>query len=349
MSGGGNGGASGGLSGGASGGGHGAGGGRRAHGEGGCAPMAAPAASEPAPLPGLQTALLPAADWRAGLELFLDLARESSLRACELHLATDHYAAALPGGEADAAAVRVRIRPAVAALGLHLPFTPLPAGGGEPAALAEGLAFAARIGADYAVLHLRDGGGGGGGSDSGDGGSAALSGGVEAWAARVAPLARRACALGVRLLLENADDERDPGAVARVAAAAGAGVCLDVGHLYERRYPARGLVRKLLVANDRWSPRPFAWTFGLPAAGGPAAWERAAARLGETVACVHVHDHDGRTAHRPLGSGRLDWSPLRRLRERWAGRPVILEADLREAGEESARAAARRLREMMGL
>lgn len=324
------------------------GGGLGAGGAGGGALPAGLAIPAAAPLLGLQTALLPAADWRAGLELFLDLARESALRACELHLATDHYAAALPGGEADAAAVRVRIRPAVAALGLHLPFAPLPAGGREPAALAEGLAFASRVGADYAVLHLRDGGGGGGGSDSGDDGSAAPSGGVEAWAARVAPLARRARALGVRLLVENADDERDPSVVARVAAAADAGVCLDVGHLYERLYPERGLVRKLLVANDRWSPRPFAWTPGLPAAGGPAAWERVAARLGETVACVHLHDHDGRVAHRPLGRGRLDWSPLRRLRERWAGRPVILEADLREAGEEGARAAVRRLREMMG-
>lgn len=318
--------------------GRGAGGGPGASGEGGGAPSAGPAAPAAAPLLGLQTALLPAAGWRAGLELFLDLARESSLRACELHLATDHYAAALPGGEADAAAVRVRIRPAVAALGLHLPFAPLPAGGGEPAALAEGLAFASRVRADYAVLHLRDGGG--------EGDAAPV--GAEAWAARVAPLARRASALGVRLLVENADDERDPGAVGRVAAAAGAGVCLDVGHLYERLYPERGLVRKLLVANDRWSPRPFAWTLGLPAAGGPAAWGRVAARLGEAAACVHLHDHDGRTAHRPLGRGRLDWSPLRRLRERWAGRPVILEADLRAAGEAGARAAARRLREVMG-
>lgn len=324
----------------------GAGGGPGAGGEGGGRPSAGPAAPAAAPLLGLQTALLPAADWRAGLELFLDLARESSLRACELHLAADHYAAALPGGEADAAAVRVRIRPAVAALGLHLPFAPLPAGGGLPAALAEGVAFAARVGADYAVLHLRAGGGGG--ADSGDGGSAAPADGIEAWAARTAPLAQRASALGVRLLVENADDERDPGAVARVAAAVGAGVCLDVGHLYERLYPERGLVRKLLVANDRWSPRPFAWTLGLPAAGGPAAWGRVAARLGEAAACVHLHDHDGRTAHRPLGRGRLDWSPLRRLRERWAGRPVILEADLRAAGEAGARAAARRLREMMG-
>ncbi len=275
---------------------------------------------------GLQTALLPAADWRGGLDLFEALARGFGLDACELHLATDHYAAACPASDEAGDEIATRLRPAVARLGVHLPFVPL--AGGLPEPLAAGLAFAARAGADAAILHLR-------------GGPRAIAD----WTALVAPLAARAGALGVRLCLENADDARDPALVRGIAAAVHADVCIDVGHLHERLYPARGLGRKLLVANDRFSPRPFACSARLPAGAG--GWGRALGDAGERLAWVHLHDHDGRRAHRPLGSGRIDWTPLARLREVIRAVPVVLETDHRDSDPAAVRADLGRLKELL--
>ena len=275
---------------------------------------------------GLQTALLPAADWRGGLGLFEALARESGLGACELHLATDHYAAACPATDGVADEIAARLRPAVARLGVHLPFARL--GGATPEPLLAGLAFAARVGADAAILHLR------GGAQT-----------VADWTELVAPLAARAGALGVFLCLENADDARAPALVREVAAAVDAGICLDVGHLHERLYPERGLRRKLLVANDRFSPRPFACPARLPA--GARGWAGAPGDAGGRLAWVHLHDHDGRRAHRPLGAGRIDWSPLAALRSLAAHLPLILESDHRDGDPASVRADLRRLKELL--
>ncbi len=275
---------------------------------------------------GLQTALLPAADWRGGLDLFEALAREFGLEACELHLATDHYAAACPASDGVGDEIARRLRPAVARLGVHLPFAQL--GGGIPEPLITGLAFAARVGAEAAILHLR------GGSQT-----------VVGWTDLVAPLAARARELGVSLCLENADDARDIALMRAVAAAADARICLDIGHLHERLYPARGLRRKLLVANDRFSPRPFACPARLPA--GARGWASALDEVGERLAWVHLHDHDGRRAHRPLGTGRIDWTPLARLHEASLAVPAILETDHRDRDPAAVRADLRRLKELL--
>jgi hypothetical protein len=278
---------------------------------------------------GLQTALLPAADWRAGLALFEALAREAGLVACEVHLAADHYAAACPATDAVADELRARLRPAVARLGVHLPFAAAGAGPGD--ALAAGVAFAARAGADVAVLHLR-------------GAPAAAAG----WAARIAPLAARARDLGVALCVENADEVRDPRLAGAIAAASGAGLCLDLGHLHERVYPERGARRKLLVANDRFNPWPFACPARLPAAACGGGWARALAELAGQVAWIHIHDHDGRAAHRPLGAGRIRWAPPGAMCRLPAVAPVILEADHRGSGPDAVRADIRRLKELLG-
>jgi sugar phosphate isomerase/epimerase len=275
---------------------------------------------------GLQTALLPAADWRGGLNLFAALAREFDLRACELHLDADHHAAACPASDAAGDEIAARLRPAVARLGVHLPFARL--AGGIPAPLADGLAFAARVGADAAILHLR-----------GDPHAAAD------WAVLVAPLAARARALGVPLCLENADDAREVALVREVAAAVDARICLDVGHLHERLYPPRGLRRKLLVANDRFSPWPFACPARLPA--GARGWAGALSDVGERLAWAHLHDHDGRSAHRPLGAGRIDWRPLAGWRGPSLSVPMILETDHRDDDPEAVRADLRRLKELL--
>lgn len=275
---------------------------------------------------GLQTALLPAADWRDGLDLFAALAREFDLRACELHLDVDHYAAACPASDAAADEIATRLRPGVARLGVHLPFARL--AGGIPAPLAGGLAFAARVGADAAILHLR-----------GDPRAA------EDWAVLVAPLAAQARALGVPLCLENADDARGIALVRAVAAAVDARICLDVGHLYERLYPPRGLRRKLLVANDRFSPRPFACPARLPA--GARGWAGALSDAGGRLAWAHLHDHDGRRAHRSLGAGRIDWRSLAARRGLLPSVPLILETDHREGDRDTVRADLRRLKELL--
>ncbi len=283
---------------------------------------------------GVQTALLPVATWEEGLALCRQLAREGALRACEVHLAGDEYAAATPPTPEAARRVRDELGPGVADLGVHLPFAPLPADGATPDALRRGLDFAAECGAARAVLHLRG-----------------VPRDEQAWAGACAPLTARARERGIDLLLENADDLRDFGAVARVAALAGAGTCLDVGHLYERVYPPRGLGRKGLVANDRWSPRPFAIRTALPGGAGAGGWvglAREAASAAGAPACVHLHDHDGRRAHARPRRGRLRWERLADLRAAWATVPVILEADFRAAGADDVRADLAFLGEALG-
>ncbi len=304
---------------------------------------------------GLSLGLLEPAPLERALETFARLRRDHDLAACEVDLEASLHEAACWPWDVEAAALVRDLRGRVRCLGVHLPYLDLAPLSANPraraaaeAVFAESLAFAADVGADYAVFHAR---GAPAAPPAGVAGEAEASGTTAAgaagragrvWGPLLARLGRLASDRGLALCLENADDLRDLDEVAAVLAAAGDPVrlCLDLGHLHERRYPDGRLERGLLLLHDRHWPAPFRLRRGLPWAGA-ASWPRAVEPLLPRLACLHLHDHDGRRAHRPLGSGRIDLGPLRTLlregRRELAGVPVILEADYREAGLEAAR------------
>ncbi len=123
-------------------------------------------------------------------------------------------------------------------------------------------------------------------------------------------------------------------------------VCLDVGHLHERLYPARGLRRKLLVANDRFSPRPFACPARLPAG---ARGLGARAGRGRRTARVGAPARSRRPPRPPAarrGPDRLD-AARRQARNPVVACRSILETDHRDRDPESVRADLRRLKELL--
>ena len=274
---------------------------------------------------GLNLGMLADEPWRPVLDRFLRLREEAGLEAVELHLEGALYRAAFGiSDEAGARAVVEEVRPRVAALGVHLPFyginplSPDPRAGRE--VLERSIDWAGRVRAGYVAFHARGG----------------RVGDPDAWIPLVSSLAARAREAGVAFGLENADDLSRMDAVSRVLEA-GRGMvrcCLDLGHLFERAYPAFLPSKALLRINDLVSPFPFLARRGLPL-GIHRSWEEALRSVAANVACLHLHNHDGRRAHRPLSRGKINLRGLKAFREDLKEVPFILEADYRgeAAGE----------------
>ncbi len=280
---------------------------------------------------GLQIALMRREPWRNALQAFRVIQQEFSLQACELHLEASLYEAAFwPWEEGAKDEILVALRPAVRKLGIHLPFFEMNPVSANPRiaeaskkVLGESICFASEVGADYVVFHAR-----------GQPASVAERAPDEAiWLEVVLALARRASDRGVSFCLENADNLRRPESILKILNAQPENVkcCLDIGHLYERDYAPSILLRNLLSLNDRLSPIPFVLKSGLPVAGW-GSWTNVLAAFGKHLGCVHVHNHDGRTAHQPLRRGKINLSPLSEFREDLREVPVILEADYRNKG-----------------
>lgn len=278
---------------------------------------------------GLQLAMICRQPWRRAAETFLALQEEFPLQACELHLDTTLYEAAVrPDGDAAARWIRDVLRPAVDQLGVHLPFfemNPICANPSTAQAdrerLRASIDFAGQVGADYAVFHAR--------GERPAVGERAKD--VALWRPVITALAEKAHDAGVLFCLENADDLSGLERIERVLAeqAGSVKLCLDVGHLYERAYPRSRGRRRLLVLNDRLSPVPFLCKRGLPVA--PYGdWRGALVAFRDHLACLHLHNHDGKIAHQPLTRGKIDLEPLREFRGHLDRIPIILEADYRD-------------------
>lgn len=275
---------------------------------------------------GLQLGMLLKAPADEAAQFFLSLQREFSLKACEIHLESAIYEAACRPWERKAEIIGLRLRETVSRLGVHLPFVDLNLLSPNPyiaeatrRAFDECITLAGKIQADYVVFHARGGPASAHNTDE-----------LLLWSRAIAELAAKAGEHGVSFCLENADDIRHlrdlrtildgyPGKIQ---------FCLDVGHLFERFYPSSFWLRKGLYLNDRFSPLPFVFKEGLPAAF-EGNWVNAFDLFSDHLGCVHLHNHDGLRAHRPLLKGRIDFRPLRRLRERLNQVPLIIEADYR--------------------
>jgi hypothetical protein len=217
------------------------------------------------------------------------------------------------------------LRPAVRRLGVHLPFAELNAvspnlrvAEASLQVFRDSIRFASRVGADYAVVHLR-------------GGAVprpTTPTGVPRWRPLLQALGAEASQKGLVLCVENADDLRLPHDLQQVLDDPGSAVrlCLDIGHLYERAYPPSLWRRGLLVMNDRFLPSPFFFKSGLPV-GRSGDWTDWVVRFREKLTCLHIHNHDGEHAHRPLTQGKLALRPLETLAGQLNDVPCIVEAD----------------------
>jgi len=58
-------------------------------------------------------------------------------------------------------------------------------------------------------------------------------------------------------------------------------------------------------------------------------WKQWLSRIRDRTGCVHVHNHDGRTAHRPLTKGKIMLGRFKAMAEILGDLPWILEADYR--------------------
>ena len=274
---------------------------------------------------GIQLAMLCDEPIDAAISYFQRLQEDFPLDACEIHLEASLYKAAVWPWDHNGLDRLHALRRGVSRLGVHLPFMDLNFFSenkliqeASRKVLMDSVAFAGRIRADYVVMHIRKP------ADS----SRPLD--LALLRKELKQILIRSHESGCAMLIENADDLRAPEDVASLAEQVEetAGICLDIGHLFEREYPGSRLVRRLLRLNDLFSPRPFLIKYGLPVSG-YGDWPTVARSLSHRIGCVHVHNHDGRIAHKPISAGRIDLTPLGALAQTLRNVPVILEADYR--------------------
>lgn len=271
---------------------------------------------------GLSLAYLPKRTLEEAAESFLALQREYPLRACELHMEAIQFSAGFWYWDRSVEPALSGIRRRVDVLGVHLPYLDMNPISPNPriarvaiASYRSAIGRAASLGADYMVFHAR-------GSHGLD---ASRECEVECWRRVVGSLMETAERHGVAFCFENADDVRLISEAAQILDAdPRTRMCLDLGHLFERIQPASAMERIAAKLSDRLLP-------GTAIRRGVPFYE--AGDLNEScrrgLSCVHVHNHDGTSAHRPLTEGKADIGRIIRDLGDLSGIPVVLEADYR--------------------
>ena len=254
------------------------------------------------------------------IAIFRELRGSFPVEACEIHSESTLYESACHIGNPVELRLISVLRQDVRKLGIHLPFMDLhPVSGDNQTRettmriFYEWMKYAGDIEADYAVLHLRDN---------------LVNNGI--WLPFIDELAEIASKYKFDLCIENADDVRDFNLITDLAdkSTNPVKICLDLGHLYERIYPSSPTMRRILRLNDLFSPFPFTIGKNLPAKthdGWHEILESSKTKLGS----VHIHNHNGRMAHKPLSKGKINFKYLENFRETLKNIPVILEADYR--------------------
>lgn len=254
---------------------------------------------------------------------FLKMQESYHIQACEIHFEAALYPAAVFPWEAAGHPAVANLRHAVEVLGVHLPFYELNPLARNPrvarlasALFEESVAVAGACGADYVIFHCR-------GVRQG----AARNEQLKHWSEVVAPLSEQATRAGMAFCLENADDMRlwpDLQAIAQDYPSVH--FCLDTGHLYERVIPITGPGRHFIKMNDRCSPLPWLLKSGLPVST-YGSLQNTAMALEPRLACIHLHNHNGRAAHQPLARGVISPADIYWLCQQYAHIPLIIEAE----------------------
>ena len=239
---------------------------------------------------GMQLGVLPGSYTKA-LDRFRSLQQQFSFLSAELQLESSlNYAHFTPFTNEV---------PNVEILGVHLPFMDL-----DPFStiterrynsrnvLSGSIQNASDIDADYVVFHARA--------------PEPVNQGKK-WIPLLSELAGKSEESGMKFCLENADDLYDIATIHRILhELPEVSLCLDIGHLYEHTFNL--LTRYLPLSGDTRLARELE-------------------NLKEHIACIHIHNHDGFSAHRTLESGKIDFSPLSKYRS--MDIPLILESDYR--------------------
>jgi sugar phosphate isomerase/epimerase len=276
---------------------------------------------------GLSLAYLPGNSLGEVAEAFFRLQDSFRLRACELHMEAIQFAGGFWYWDRSVDQTISAVRERVEVLGVHLPYLDLNPISPNPriarialAAQRAAIGRAASLGASYVVFHAR----------GHHGLEATRESEIECWQGVVRSLADTAVAHGIGFLFENADDVRLMLEVGRILAECPkAGLCMDVGHLFER-VDVPPLYRRAARL------MPSLLRKGIPycEAGGVGSIIR---EFQDRIRCVHLHSHDGREAHRPIGEGKTDVKRMVEGLSDLRNVPVIVEADYRRSSIDEVR------------
>ena len=279
--------------------------------------------------------------------IFRKLQSMYDLGACEIQGESSLYNSSCDIGNIGHMKLISTLRGEIGNLGIHLPFMGLDPVSDDPNTrkacirlLCDWIDFAAETGADYTVLHLRKDT-----NVSNDKPGEAI---MQDWNGFLESLAEKAYKSEIDLCLENADDMRNFDDVSHLMVNCRNPVklCLDIGHLYERIYSGSRIIRKMLRLNDLFSPYPFSIDRNLPEtkSGG---WAHIIGKMSDSIGAIHIHNHDGRMAHKPLSQGKIDFTPLINLAETLDEIPVVIEVDYRHLNRDTIEKDIRLLGELM--
>jgi sugar phosphate isomerase/epimerase len=239
---------------------------------------------------GMQIGML-TGSYEQAIDQFNLLQQQFSFSSAELQLESSIYNAYF-NPERD----RV---PDVEILGVHLPFMGLDLISDDAdkrknslETMYHSIRVATDSGSSYVVFHAR---------------TQSFESLTSTWMPVLADLADKSRENDVRFCLENADSLYDTTQIhAILHELPGIYLCLDIGHLYEHTF--NPLTRYFPLFHD-------------------SRLTRALENLHDHIACIHIHNHDGFYAHRMLHEGKIDFTPINKLRA--MDIPLILESDYR--------------------
>jgi len=205
--------------------------------------------------------------------------------------------------------------------GVHLPFVYINPVSPNPrirdeslTQLRESMQKAAELGAAYVVMHLRG----------------ISYNGFDGWVEVIEELVSLAERLPILLTLENADTLNDLDLLVNVVSGVNSKwfkVTFDVGHAHIRKvaplstYPIKDV---LLRALDIFLPL-YLTKKNMPYEAYGSIQKFVESNL-SLIKVVHVHDYNGKRDHLPIGNGKINFSFMKALKERFEG-PYIFEAD----------------------
>lgn len=283
---------------------------------------------------GISLAYLPGKNIQEVYRVFLKLQEEFSLEACELHMECSQFDSAFYHADDSITEVISELRNKVRIMGMHLPYLDLNPLSNNPLieqfatnVFKQAINNAAGMGADYVVFHAR--------------GNEEINGDRQAelrrWAEKAGELSDIANANSISFCFENADRVRlrcDMEVI--IGKVPQVDICLDTGHLFERVRLENTWERLAGRVFDRFLPMASMFGKGMPFYEKPD-WLSFVANYSGRIHCIHLHNHNGKTAHCPVTVGKINLAGMLRNICSLTSAPVIVEADYRNKGIEQIR------------
>ena len=278
---------------------------------------------------GISLAYLPGKNIEEACRDFMNLQEEFSLQACEFHMECNQFDSAFYHADEKVLEVVSKIRKQVKIMGVHLPYLDLNPISHNP--LIEQFATeiyikainnAAVMKADYVVFHAR------GAEDAYDDRQEELG----RWRDKAGELGDIAQAGSTAFCFENADNVRIIKDMEKIICELPqVGMCLDIGHLFERVKLANPWERLAGRFVDRYLPFSSVIGKGMPYYE-MADWKEFFEKNSSRIRCFHLHNHNGRNAHCPVTAGKINMESILHAISDFTSAPIIIEADYRQTG-----------------